>query len=345
MKIRQSNIELLRIIAMLQVLLIHANFGSLGSPTALEMCCNTVDSLFRIVFQTISVCFVDVFILISGWFGIRLSWNGLWKFIFQWLFFTIGLYITSLLLFNDWISIERIKNCFSNWFVLSYLLLYIISPVLNHFTEHASKNEFKIVLFLFFLYQTVLGWMFTGLLSFIDDGYSPISFCGLYLLARYCRLYTPTFISGSAKRDLKYIFLLIVFNVFIFSLPLILFGSIGGGKFLSYISPTTIVMALFVLIFFSKLTITNKAVNWLAASCFAVFLIHTEPHVMPYYKELFISFHQIELTDIPILNVFVFWCITLFTVLMIFVISVLLDQIRIIAWNLINKCHIIGENI
>ena len=133
--------------------------------------------------------------------------------------------------------------------------------------------------------------------------------------------------------------------MFIFSLPLILFGSSWGGKFLSYISPTTIAIALFVLIFFSKLTVTNKIVNWFAASCFAVFLIHTESHVMPYYKKLFISYHQIGITDIPILNVLVFWCVTLFTVLIIFVISVLLDQIRILAWNLINKYHIIGENI
>lgn len=41
-KQRQSNIELLRIIAMFMILLFHANFFSLGTPSAADLSSDTI---------------------------------------------------------------------------------------------------------------------------------------------------------------------------------------------------------------------------------------------------------------------------------------------------------------
>ena len=73
------------------------------------------------------------------------------------------------------------------WFVVSYLLLYLVSPILNTFVEHSSKREFQWMLLVFFGFQFVYSWIF-GLEEFAG-GYSALSFMGLYLLARYVKIY------------------------------------------------------------------------------------------------------------------------------------------------------------
>lgn len=87
MKERQSNIELLRIIAMFLVLLVHANFYSLGVVTPQDIRAFSLDSVLKVFFEAISINCVDIFVLISGWFGIRASFKGGCKFLFQCFFF------------------------------------------------------------------------------------------------------------------------------------------------------------------------------------------------------------------------------------------------------------------
>ena len=48
---RQSGIELLRLIAMLMVLLLHANFLSFGAPTAEQIHTDTANSIGRIFLE------------------------------------------------------------------------------------------------------------------------------------------------------------------------------------------------------------------------------------------------------------------------------------------------------
>jgi len=52
-EVRQSNFELLRIIAILLVLLLHADFFALNGPSVNEIESNTIDSTLRILFQTL----------------------------------------------------------------------------------------------------------------------------------------------------------------------------------------------------------------------------------------------------------------------------------------------------
>ena len=75
--------ELLRIVAMFLVLVVHADFFSLGTPT--QELCQTMP-LFawgQFVVQSIAVVCVNVFVLLSGWFAIRPKWKSFLNFIFQ----------------------------------------------------------------------------------------------------------------------------------------------------------------------------------------------------------------------------------------------------------------------
>ena len=186
---RESNFELLRIIAMFLVLVVHADYFSLGRPSFEEYTSYPLSSVTRILIESISIVCLNVFVLISCWFGIHFKWRSLLNFLFQVFFFGVLIYAFCILFLKAPFNLKGILACFQitswNWFVKSYLLLYLISPVLNAFCEKASQKQFLTVLSGFFIFQTIYG--FSGSAKFIEQGYSTMSFIGLYLLAQFVR--------------------------------------------------------------------------------------------------------------------------------------------------------------
>lgn len=82
-KIRESNFELLRLIAMIMVIVVHVDFGSVGWPTATDLQDQFSTTVMKILVESFCIVCVDVFVLISGWFGIRPSAKKLAGFFFQ----------------------------------------------------------------------------------------------------------------------------------------------------------------------------------------------------------------------------------------------------------------------
>lgn len=191
MRKRQSNFELLRLVAIFMVLIVHADFLALNVPTKEIVNANPFASFLRFFFQALSVVCVDVFVLISGWFGIRPSSKGFFNLLFQCVFFNWGIYIVMLLLGLTTLSANGIADCLlltdTYWFVKAYILLYILAPVINSFIENSSTNHIRNVLLLFFAFQTIFCFISDGV-TFFENGYSTISFIGLYLLARYTKM-------------------------------------------------------------------------------------------------------------------------------------------------------------
>ena len=147
---RDSNIELLRIIAMFLVLLVHTDFYSLGIPSTKHITQQPLDSTLRFLVEALSIVCVNVFVLISGWFGIRPKAKGICNFLFQCLFFSLGIYAVTLLVGTSKFSADGLLGCITltrqNWFITAYLLLYILSPILNAFVEHTPRHIFRNVL-------------------------------------------------------------------------------------------------------------------------------------------------------------------------------------------------------
>ena len=85
---RESNFELLRIVAMLMVVFLHCNYYSLGEITPRLFHAEPCASFMRAFIEQLCVICVNVFILISGWFGIKASFKGAVSLLFQ-VFFLI----------------------------------------------------------------------------------------------------------------------------------------------------------------------------------------------------------------------------------------------------------------
>lgn len=338
MKVRQSNMELLRIVAMFMVMMFHCNFHTLGMPSFNEVVTHPLDNFMFFVVQAISVMCVNVFVLLSGWFGIHPTIKGGSKFIFQILFFMLGSYAAALLMGRTTFGIGQLAHCFfldkSGWFIKAYLCLYILAPVLNSYAETAERISFRNLLVAFFCFQSLFGWV-TDAAEFIHYGFSTISFIGLYLLARYIRRFSPSWSNKTWKFDMGIYASLVIVSALICValgfLPMLresLYHSALGHMY-AYTSPVVILVCVFILLFFSKLKIQSKAINFVAASAFAVILVHGNQYIFTYTERVLNAY-----------GTYCYWGALGYVIAMnlgVFVLAILLDQIRLFSWNLIER--------
>lgn len=334
---RLSNMELFRIIATFLVLLVHADFFSLGSPNK-EMLINSPSfSYGQLYIQGLSIICVNLFVLLSGWFGIKQSFQGFTKFIFQCLFFLIGIYLIMTLLGLTDLSpkgiLKGIAGCFVllnwNWFIKAYICLYIIAPMINVYIENAGKEKVLTFLISFFAFQTIYSWVSNSAV-FFEAGYSTMSFIGLYSLARYVRLYSPKFSSLNKWYYLfTYFFISFILAICAYASIISNFTSLLN-KIYSYVNPLVILSALSLLLFFSKVHFYSSIINFIGASSFAAFLLHTNPNLCTQY---FVpAIQQIAKSHEGIIA----WGYIILFLCLIFVLAIIIDQIRIFFWNKIN---------
>ncbi|MCM1139271.1 MAG: acyltransferase [Muribaculum sp.] len=324
---RQSNFELLRITAMFLVLVVHADFLTFGSPSLSDFQSAPLNAFTRTIIEFLSIVCVNVFILISGWFGIRPSVKGLGNFLFQCLYFIIGIYFVMLAMGEAPVNAREIMGLVGlttdDWFIKSYIGLYILSPVLNAFIEKATKRQLEITLIAFYCFQTYFGTLRSAL--FICDGYSTFSFIGLYLLARYLKLYGKSIANygiyiylGSALTNTIIFYLLKVTGISI--------------SLYNYITPFVVTGSAGLLLYYSKIRVnTNKIINWIAKSCFAVYLLHTNFHINQqlYYdiiKRIYTDFSGVQCLGTML-------CF----IALVFIVAILLDQPRRWMWNSFKK--------
>lgn len=328
---RDSNIEALRIVAMFLILMVHVNFFSIGEPSTEEAIEKPLSTFSRCFFESISLVGVNLFVLISGWFSIKFTFRRLWSFVFQAVSIITVVYLIGLLTGYASVNEIQIKECLflsrQGWFIKAYIGLMIFSPLLNYYIANASKKEYEVLLVCFFSFQTIYS-CFTDGATFIQYGYSTFSFVGLYLLARYVRIYGHTLINRAG------IFCLISFVGYVawgylpvrFGVMRIFYMS------LHYTNPLNIALALgLLLITVNRKPCYNKIINYIASSTFAVYLCHmcntwSANLYKEYSIEIYNSFSGVK---------YLVW-ITAFMIV-IFVISVLIDQPRKWIWSLMGR--------
>lgn len=329
---RDSNMELLRIVAMFLVLTVHAAFYALGTPTTQECRLQPMMAYGQFFWGSVSMTCVNTFVLLSGWFGIRPKLRSFSSFIFQCLFFSLGIYILWVCLGMTRLSWRGITDCLfvheNYWFIVSYIGLYLFSPMVNAFVDNSKKTDVLSFLIFFFIFQIIFSYC-SKAAPFLSTGCNSMSFIGLYVLARYIRLYPSRLTTLSAWT---------YFSIF---LLMALFSSISAytcaymgyefliGRFYTYVSPFVIVPALLLLLLFSRMSFSNNVVNWFAISSFSVYLIHMHPCLIQYYVKMVNVINDNTSGVFTLLFIFLF----LFGV---FVVSVLLDKIRLLVWNLIS---------
>lgn len=275
-KQRLSNIELLRIIAITMVLMLHFNING-WHPDVLSGCSAfSWTTLQGNLIESFCIAAVNVFVMISGYFAIKLSVKSVLNLYIR--CFIIGLitYLAYLLIAHEPLSVSALGGrvlAFTHnhwWFVISYLGLMAISPILNMGCEALSKRTYLSVLAMLTVAIIYFGWWKHMEMTY--GGYSLIHFIYLYIIARYLKLH----VDGVQTSQYRWLWL----GLFVVSAMCLCAMSYSMSRnMFTYDNPIVVLEAIFLLLFFLSIPFYNRFVNWAAASVFSAYLIQESPYL------------------------------------------------------------------
>lgn len=331
---RQSNIELLRIISILLVCILHANFSALDVPAISRESSSLFVDFVRLEYESIALVAVNVFILISGYFSIKINSQRIIGLCFTIFFWNILLSLAAVCL--GWISLSQgfklLIPGLNDWFVQCYLLLVLVSPLCNYFVGSISVADLKKYILVFLVLEFLFGWLVFWGYAFYG-GYSLLHFIGIYLIGRYMELSKFKINISIGKAILNFVILMsgpaVVLFVVLYFLEIENIRVFLIQRFTAYSSPFNILGAVFLLLIFKKITLRSKIINNLSTAVFSVYLIHTFPIVFDWYKKL--SY------ELFLLNSVLWIAIMPLLVCLVFIMGYLLDRTRVYASKILVK--------
>ena len=177
---RSSNFDLMGITMMLCVIMGHivmhnGKAGILG----------TKDYYLLNFLRSFGVMAVNVFVIRSGYFGIKLKWEKIFRFVLRTCFYTwMGLLIGIAFDVHQLNIIKDITLVFpvltkTYWYITAYLALCILSPYINVFLKAVDKFFLRSLLisgfFLFYALATFC-YAINGGQLVVDAGYGIVNF-------------------------------------------------------------------------------------------------------------------------------------------------------------------------
>lgn len=266
---RESNFELLRLVAMFFIVIYHM-FLFFLSPID--------DNPLYVAIQLPLHIGVPLFVMISGYFGIKFSPKGLFKLLAKTFVLAVPLMLAYCLWQHQGIK-EMVKSLLfishtPFWFIRSYIMLFLVAPVVNHYLENITPTR-RLYLML------ALGWIavYLGTVggdSSLAGGKNLANFLFLYCLGNcvsHCELTSFKKMGG-----VKWLCLWIVANLLLVAIYIPFHGSLVGKGifrlFYSYCGPGMILNALLLFMAFKRFSFRSGMVNYIASSCFAIYLLH-----------------------------------------------------------------------
>lgn len=346
-KQRESNIELLRVIAIFLVLVVHVNMlrKGIGIPGLTDMQQAFVPTVTRVFFISVAYICVDVFIIISGWYGIHASLRGMCKLMFMCVFLGMLGYVIGLW-HGAWIGFSvgsfaktLFDSVFPGWFIAAYIMMYVFAPVVNAFMERCTEQQVRYVLISFFSLEFMYGWVFpegSGNPYTFISGYSTLSLIGLYALARYLKVFVydckkqsiigKMFTLGGAKSWLLLWGGIVIFDVLLWCLMTYMgIGQISSRIF-TYTNPMIIAQSVAMFMFFKNVQLRpNRFVNWLGASSLAVLIVHGYLGCEPFLagaRYIYQNYNGIMCLVVMFLFIST-----------VFMLAIIIDQFRIFCWE------------
>lgn len=323
---RDSNIELLRIVCMLLVLLTHYTPVRIADMTGGIFLTNNIwQDILNLELKSLSFVCVNCFVFISGYFGIKLKLRSFLNLLFQMIFWSAVCVTFAATVFNvPNISIVRdfLRCIICGWFPQAYLILLIVSPMLNGFIKSCSERDLGIYILLFYLVSTIGGYLM-GWDNF-NEGMSALSLIGLYLIGAYLRISTLKLFAFKAGTDML-IYLGLGFSMVALNMLMIKVG-ISSSPY-GYLNPIVIIMSVYLFLFFKKINIGyNKVINFFSASAFSIYLFHYNPFCFGKVCEIWT---WINLNFGVLSSLFV----TFLSFIAIYLFCVVIDRIRIYLYS------------
>lgn len=270
---RNSNHELLRLIAMYMIVFIHANMF-LGT-----FCEGKYFTFFNGLVNGICNIGVSCFILISGYYGISFSIRKLVKMECMMIVFSLletGMLIIAFPEQMRGVALleQVIKSLFpfitrKYWFYSCYVCLILFSGFIQKAVEFMDRKTFrKLLLLMIVLFSILPTFFYFELIP--DNGKGLVQMFMVYMIGRYIRMYQD--IQLPRGRATCLFMLLWIVNGVSHEIPV----SVGAiyHHMCKDNSITNLIMAILIFYFFTGLDIRSGLINKTAADIFAVFALN-----------------------------------------------------------------------
>lgn len=321
MRQRKSNIELLRIVLILFVIILHYMNASMGGALG-HVQPRTLNYYLDHLIESLSIIAVNVFIIITGYFSYKKSSVKLSKAVnlfMVMLFWGLVLSFVSVSwLVPQTINLKAIKDIINasifQWFVVVYIILYLLIPYLNKLIARISRKEYQLLIIVNVIIFYIIGVISKVVIA--DSGYGIINFVTLYLVGAYIRKYHDT------RVPLKY-------SIFTYLLVVLITtcGSFIAGRAWNYNTIFNLIGSIAFFEIFKSIPMGyNKIINKLASFTFSVYLIEVNQFFNKFlYHTLFHSNHYWN-SPLMIVNLVV-------SVIGIYAICIALDWLRVLLFG------------
>ena len=294
-KIRNSNIELLRIFAMFAIVMSHNVMCCKIDASKMPLCFN------RVFLESMSLgkLGVAIFVMITGYYMCKTTFkiSRVINVVLQTLFYSISLFTIFVILDKLDFSFNKLAHSLfpiitnTYWFVTAYVLLLFVVPFINLIINRISLQKFRILVLVF-------AFWFSFAPTFLD--FDAFSFGGhisyfilFYLVGAYLRLYPDNLLSKKRNAVITIVSISLFMLLSIICIDYIglnWISSLNGlnGKFYTVFSITVLILSASLLNFFANLNPKHSKIINTAGKCtFGVYLIHTGLYITPNIWHLF----------------------------------------------------------
>lgn len=329
--VRNSNIELYRIIVMLLIVAHHYVVNS-GLMEIMQDSPLSPQSIFLYLFGAWGKTGINCFVLITGYFMCKsqITSKKFFKLLFEVMFYNIAIYSIFVVSGYEKFSISTLenlipaRNLYTN-FTSCFLVFYLCIPFLNILIHNLDKKKHLLLICLSLFIYTIHG---TVPHTYVTMNYVSW-FIVLYFISSYLRLYPNKY-----NMDIQFwrrgVFLCIILSIL--SIIAILWLNENYGRNIppyKYLSDSNAILALSTgicsFMYFKNLNIKqSKLINTIGASTFGVLLIHANSDTMRrwLWKDLFDNAGHY--------NNELFWLRPIIVCIIIFIVCIIIDYLRII---------------
>lgn len=293
MKNRESNYELLRIIAMFLIVLYHVIFHG----NVIKYTTGMLQEIFEFI-KLFTMIHVNIFILIMGYFQSKSKFNirKIISILFQVWFYNI--LVNGLLKYFNVVEYTKIEfinaispfNLNSYWFVYCYLIMYMLTPFVNKVIDTIDRVTFKKIVILLICIFGVIPYATFGL-AWGYNIYSIEQFILMYFIGAYIRKYElDKIMFSSVNKTQKRALCIGIFTAgllinFVLCLAQKRLTEIDSNTFRfiaqnirnlisSYSNPILIVQSIAMFVLFGTFSFKSKWVNYISSLILGVYLIH-----------------------------------------------------------------------
>ncbi len=278
-KLRNSNLELYRIITMLLIVAHHyvVNSGLLGTFSPIWADTMSPRALFLFIFGAFGKTGINCFMLITGYFMCRseITLKKFFKLLLEVELYNILIWLIFVITGYESFSFDGMLSAFipfrsiSDGFTSSYLFFFLFIPFLNILVRGMNeKQHLKLLILCSFMYIIVGSVPGFGIvMNYVSW------FAVLYLISSYIRIYDKKIFNNTALWGWCSLAMLII------SIASIIVMTWLGRSSYFFLSDSNKILAVLLAVcsflFFKNLKMkNNRLINTVAASTFGVLLIH-----------------------------------------------------------------------